>query len=448
MTELFPYQVEGAKFLAGKRRALLADKPRVGKTPAAVGAADIVGAEDILEITTGSARRDHARIWRTFQTIKRQVTPIYSLADRLPTSGVIIVSWSIGASKEFKEKLKWHGFDVVIPDESHRAKNKDAERTKVLYGEKCDGDGGIVEGIDNVWPLSGTPAPNHYGELWTMLRALMPETILGVNGRPMSYSTFTDKFCRMKSNGFDYKITGSRNHKDLKARIGDRMLRRTLQDVRPDVPDVLYDTLEVDASDELAELKALEREDFMVEMRGRLRAAQDEDERQIVLDEIERKVGARLRRLTGLAKVPAVAEWLAEQFEDGLDKIVIFAVHHDVIDKIAKLFPGSCVTIDGRTSAAQRDARKDRFMRDPKMRGCIGQIQATGEAIDLSAADQTLFIESSYVPGENNQAALRVVNVNKAVATLARFVSLPGSIDEDIQRAVMRKTADIAKLFG
>ena len=46
--DLFPYQVEGAKFLATVKRGLLADKPRVGKTGSMIGAADIAGAVAFL----------------------------------------------------------------------------------------------------------------------------------------------------------------------------------------------------------------------------------------------------------------------------------------------------------------------------------------------------------------------------------------------------------------
>ncbi|TWA89546.1 DEAD/DEAH box helicase [Bradyrhizobium stylosanthis] len=446
--EFFDYQIEGGRFLARVKRGLLADKPRVGKTGSMIHAADVAGAEDVLEITTGSARRDHAKAWRGFQKIKRKVTPIYSVHDDIPTSGVVITSWSL-ATGALRQRLQWHGWDAIAPDECKRAKEHDSGRTQALYGEKCDGDGGLVEGVPLVFCLDGTPAPNHYGELWPMMRAVMPETILGVNGKPMSRSTFEAKYCRRKNTPFGLgPIIGNKNAEDLKRRLAPRMLRRSLQDVRPGMPEIVYDTLELDAADNLSELKALERDALMVEFKGRLARAENEDEHDAVLAEIEKAIGPHLRRLTGLAKVAPFAAWLKEQFEDGLDKVVVFAWHHEVIDALAKAFPRKCVVIDGRNSPAQRDERRDAFMKDHKVFGCIGQIIATGEAIDLSAADQVIFIEADWVPGNNDQCAHRVVNVNKSVSTLARFASLPGSIDSDIQSTNARKARDLSRLFS
>lgn len=446
--ELFEYQKEGARFLASVKRGLLADRPRVGKTGSMIGAADITGAEDILEITTGSARRDHAKAWLGFQKQKRKVTPIYSAHDKLPNSGVIITSWTL-ACGPLRRTLLAHGFDAVVPDECKRAKEHSAGRTQALFGEKCDSDGGLIQGVPLVWLLDGTPAPNHYGELWPMMRAVMPETILGVNGKPMARTTFEAKYCRRRQTGFGLgPIIGNKNAKDLARRLGPRMLRRSLQDVRPGMPETVYDTLELDAHENLSELKALEREEITVNFRAMLRAAATDKERDAVLREIEATLGPRLRRLTGLAKVGPLAEWLKDQFADGLEKIVIFAWHIDVIEAMAKAFPGQCVVIHGGTSAAERDARKDAFMTNPKVRGVIGQILAAGEAIDLSAADQVVLLEASWVPGDNTQCSQRVVNVNKMVSTLARFATLAGSIDEDIQRTNVRKATDLSRLFS
>ena len=47
---LFPYQEEGARWLASKRRALLGDGMRCGKTPQSIVAADLVNAHSILVV--------------------------------------------------------------------------------------------------------------------------------------------------------------------------------------------------------------------------------------------------------------------------------------------------------------------------------------------------------------------------------------------------------------
>jgi hypothetical protein len=78
----------------------------------------------------------------------------------------------------------------------------------------------------------------------------------------------------------------------------------------------------------------------------------------------------------------------------------------------------------------------------------IGQIVAAGTNIDLSVADEALFVEASWVPGENAQAAARLQNVNKNRPITATFVALADSIDERIQTTLRRKTKDLTALFA
>ena len=53
MKPLFPYQIESRDFLAARTRALLADEPRVGKTPAALRSEWAMMAGGLLPLLTG-----------------------------------------------------------------------------------------------------------------------------------------------------------------------------------------------------------------------------------------------------------------------------------------------------------------------------------------------------------------------------------------------------------
>ena len=56
----FPYQLEGAEFLAGRERALLADEMGIGKTGQAIVAVGLHGFDRVLVICPASL----ARNWR------------------------------------------------------------------------------------------------------------------------------------------------------------------------------------------------------------------------------------------------------------------------------------------------------------------------------------------------------------------------------------------------
>ena len=89
----FPHQIEGAKFLANRDVALLADDPRVGKTGAAIMALDYNLDEKVLVITTASGRPVWNRAFKVGSPFDRDVQVISKDSDKLK-SAVAIVGWT------------------------------------------------------------------------------------------------------------------------------------------------------------------------------------------------------------------------------------------------------------------------------------------------------------------------------------------------------------------
>jgi SNF2 family DNA or RNA helicase len=156
-----------------------------------------------------------------------------------------------------------------------------------------------------------------------------------------------------------------------------------------------------------------------------------------------------LRRFTGLQKVEPVADLVAsELLVDAYDKIVIFAIHRDVIEGLrVRLRTFHPVTLYGGTPGEVRQVNIDKFQRNPKYRVFIGNIHAAGTAITLTAAHHVLFIEQSWVPGDNAQAAMRCHRIGQTKPVTVRFVSIADSIDEKVSHALKRKTSELTTLF-
>jgi SWI/SNF-related matrix-associated actin-dependent regulator 1 of chromatin subfamily A len=119
---------------------------------------------------------------------------------------------------------------------------------------------------------------------------------------------------------------------------------------------------------------------------------------------------------------------------------------------IEKLWVGlqdfGCTALHGGTSSAARQETIDDFQNNADCRVFIGQIQAAGVGITLTASSNSVFVESSWVPAENEQAAMRIHRIGQKNACLVRFATLAGSLDEQIQRACQRKLADTRRIFG
>lgn len=437
MTQLLPHQRVAAEFLAARKTALLADGMRVGKTPSAIGGADLIGARDVLWLTRGAARAEHARAWKRFQTIDRPINVLETGKDR-PAPGVTVCSYDLAAGPLCEPLTR--PYDLIVLDESHRLKTRDAKRTEAVYGEKCDGSG-LIACAGTVWHLSGTPAPNHPAELWPMLYATMPEAIPQKHKpKPMRYWEFVDRFCTTQENYLGrIQITGGKNIERLKALMQPYTLRRRLDEVMSDLPKLMVDTLALGGK-----LKLPAGSDIDIEAVNKVL-----DEHGIAgLAKIESRA-AVLRRLTGLAKVDAMVAWANERLEDNNDKLVLMAHHVEVVEHLVQGLRAFCpVALYGGTSSAQKREAVPTFTNEPTCRVFVGNITSAGEAIDLSVADELVMVESSWVPGENEQACMRVVNLGKKRPTLARFAMLAGSYDERVAEACAAKAQTVAELFS
>lgn len=426
MLRPFPHQLVGAQFLAERSAALLADEPRVGKSGAAIMAADMVWTRRVLVVTTASGRPVWTKAFRDWSAFGRSVQTLYKLTDH-PTADVVIVGWSAVAEQRIYSRLFLQDWDVLILDESHYAKNPSAKRTAATFGT-AEFDFGLCRKAKRTWCLTGTPVPNAPNDLYPMLRALCPERIDG-----MSYDAFMHRYCVVVPRHLGGRtidvVKGGKNEAELAERLKGFFLRRTQKDVG--ITEPIYETfpLHVDGA-------RIADDDFNS---GLILAAAESGD----TNSLEMHLGP-LRRLTGVLKAGAVIDAVKEEFAAGLDKIVLMAWHSDVIDVLAEgLAEFGPVVVDGRVGAQTREYAELMFRGDADCRVFIGQMLAAGEAIDLSAAAELIFVEMSSVPKDMKQASLRVTNFGQKRQPRIRVAALEGSIDEALAEILTRKVRTI-----
>jgi SWI/SNF-related matrix-associated actin-dependent regulator 1 of chromatin subfamily A len=425
--------VTGVKWLQERDFALLADEPGLGKSAQAIRACE--GCSRILVLCPASLRGNWAREFQLFQQTSRTIDAV--LGKTPVGADVTIASYDFAA--RYPEALAG-AYDVLILDESHYLKNHKSKRTKAVFGAKCDrGIDSIAANADRVICLSGTPAPNNPAELFPVVRALRPDLL---DKRQQNYWGFINKYCRLRDTGFGVQIEGGKNMGELRERLEPFILRRRKHDVLPDLPAMRWETLYLDGvlSRELSVLTK--------ELSGQIEAALEADGIE-GLAKLAPHV-AKLRRLTGLLKVDGVIETVTNEVEhDG--KIVLFAHHTAVIESLESGLRDAgfgVVVVDGAAPASARTARIEAFQNDASVNVFVGQLTAAGTGLTLTAASECIIVESSWVPAENEQAAMRIHRIGQKRACRVRFATLADSIDEKINRAVMRKAADIATLFN
>jgi SWI/SNF-related matrix-associated actin-dependent regulator of chromatin subfamily A-like protein 1 len=457
---LFPYQRDGVQFLAARRVAFLFDGMGLGKSAQAIRAADAISAQRLLIICPAIARTNWARELGKFGVLPRKVQAIVSAAEAIKLDAeVVIVSYDLAARPTVRRQLLRLRFDVLIADEAHALKSCAARRTRAVYGPRCDGEGGLVARAERAWLLTGTPMPNHAGELWTHLTALLPEAVT-VDGRQLTHPEFLDRYCVIQHTQYGPRVVGNRNTTELRRALQPHTLRRRVEDVLPDLPAVRWTTVVVDPGEALAELQAAEAGAQLIPLRTVLEAATARAElaagptadRDALIERTLRTENialARLRRLTGIAKAKATVDLLRHELASGaLAKVVVFAHHREVLRTLAAgLTRYGVVAIDGDTSPRRRQQAIDRFQTEPATRVFIGQITAASTAITLTAASHVVFAEASWVPADNLQAAKRCHRIGQTRPVLVRFISLAGSLDEAITAVLRRKTRLLAELI-
>ena len=423
---LFPYQQVGAEFLAARRFAFLADGMGLGKSAQAIAACNVLGATRIAVVCPAVAKINWQREFGMWSKVPDQQVRICSY-DKLSTN------------KLDQRQITEFAPDVLILDEAHYLKTRTTKRTKTLYGA-TPGTSGILAAAKRVWLLSGTPCPNNAGELWPHLRALWPE-LLTRGDKPLSYAEFLVRYCFIQETPFGPKILGNKNKDELRGILGQIMLRRRAEDVLKDLPPMMWQSVAVEADAVSGDIADLEKDPAVEALREALYA-----------DGVIEGAGvamASLRRATGVAKAALAARMISEEIEAGAyDKIVVFAQHLDVIRLLVdKLSAHGVVSITGSTPTTLRQKAIDDFQSRPEARIFVGQLQACSTAITLHAANQVLFVEQSWTPAENAQAAKRCHRIGQTKPVFVRMLGLAKSIDEAVTRVLARKSQMIGELM-
>lgn len=438
-------QISGAEFLARRRRAFLWDQPRVGKTGAAILAADLVLAWKILVVTTASGRGVWRRAFPAWSVFDRKIAVIG--IDKVNSDiDVGIVSWDGLAALPSSGRRP----DLIILDEDHKACNPETQRCARLYGKTID-DGlrfldahAVVRPGDRVWHLSGTPIPHDLGNTWIRMRVSCPER-LGASGADVpdvrAYSAFRERYTvagsKRLSNGVRIPVVfGGRNSAELRQRLQGIYLRRTQEDVGIQPPRYSFMPLYPTAA-RRREIEDIARHEAV------MKAAETGNEKLINGLEL-----GTLRRLTGTIKAALVADAAYEEFDCGVEKLVLGYWHRDVGDILENaLRRFGVLRLDGKTDPRYRERIEKQWTKQ-KYRVFLAQIAAAGESIDLSTSNELWIVEVPFSPKDMSQIAKRITNVNQKRTAFVKICLLAGTIDEKITERLARLTLPIQQVIN
>lgn len=250
----------------------------------------------------------------------------------------------------------------------------------------------IAKDIPVKFLLTGTPVLNHPVDLISQLQILGRLDELG------GWIGFTNKYL-VKSywGGFDKKK--AKNLDELKTRLELFMLRRTKEEVLPELPGKQHITIPVVISN-IKDYKTVSN------------ALVTEYKLQGMNEAIALTKLTSLRKLAAMGKVKASIEWI-ESFVESDEKLVVFAHHRDVIRGVKEGLSFPVDTITGSTPMEERQRAVDAFQNNPESKVLILNIQAGGVGLTLTAASHVLFIELPWVPAILDQAIDRTHRIGQ-----------------------------------
>ncbi|QJE96439.1 DEAD/DEAH box helicase [Luteolibacter luteus] len=354
--------------------------------------------------------------------------------DRIPEAAVVFTSYPL-LSRDFAllSQQEWH---LVVLDEAQHIKNPKA----AVAVNACK-----LKAAHRLC-LSGTPMENHLGELWGLMRFLMP----GFLGDEKSFNTRVRKAIE-RERSQDAQAA-------LKKRVGPLILRRTKDEVAKELPE----KTEIIHGIELSKRQTDLYETVRASMDKRVREAIEErglaKSHIIVLDALLKlrqicchpqllKVEAA-RRVVESAKLEYLKdELLPTLLEDGR-RILIFSQFTSMLGLIQEHLEREGIRHLKLTGQTKDRAAMVKEFQSGEVPVFLISLKAGGTGLNLTAADTVIHYDPWWNPAAENQATDRAHRIGQMKPVFVHKLVCRGTIEERILELQKHKAALVEALLS
>lgn len=419
-----PFQEEGIRFAASRRSALIADEMGLGKTVQALGVINTaLNCLRVLVVCPASLKLNWCREGERWLAGPLRID--YATSKRWPEhADVCVINYDI--LEQQRHRTTERPWDLVIYDEAHRLKNPKAKRTRL----------GLQIPARRTLFLTGTPMANRPIELWPILHKVSGGAFgsyhefglryADARQKPVSWRTSRDPRTgllkrEVRRSAWDY--SGASNVDELGERLGKWMIRRRKADVLQDLPPKRRQLVEI-AGHKARVLRGADLHAAVAQLR---------ESPSVPLEAVSRTRAEEAR-----AKVPAAAEYLEDAIESSGQ--VIAGVYHRetaraLADRLERYRP---VVLMGGMSAEAKD-RAVRLFQSGDSRLFIGQMEAAGEGLTLTASSHVVIVEMDWAPYRLLQFEDRAHRIGQRDSVLVQYLALDGTLDQRMARAFVDK---------
>ena len=416
--ELFPFQKKGVSFIEQKDgRALIGDEMGLGKTIQALAWLQLHPEKrPVIIICPAHLKLNWEQEIKMTLPGKQKIEVLQGTKPYKMTGDIIIINYDI--LPKWLETLKGYKFQVTVIDEIHFIKNNSAQRTKAVKK--------LSKKIPHVIALTGTPIVNR------PIEAFNPVQIVDRTIFP-DFWRYVKTYCDAKHNGFGWDFGGASNKEDLHEKLKAVMIRRKKENVLKDLPAKVFSHVPMEIDNEKqyhrAETNFIQ---YLQEQKGKEKAEKAKQAEYLVKIQ-------ELKQLCIEGKMKQAIEWVQDFLDTNGQKLVVFTVHKETVNKLMGRFGDIAVKVDGSVSSTKRDEAVKAFQNDPNTRLFVGNIQAAGTGLTLTAASSVAFLELPWTPGDLTQAEDRCHRIGQENSVNIYYLLASGTIEQEIAKLLDQK---------
>ena len=333
-----------------------------------------------------------------------------------------------------KDFLLANQFHLMVLDEAQNVKNAKTQAYQIAQQIKAN----------HRLCLSGTPMENHLGELWALFHLILP----GFLGDQKTFQSVYRKPIE--------KLGNQSRRESLAKRIKPFILRRTKQQVAPELPDKteIIQKIEFKQSQrdlyEAIRLRAQEKVMREIQQKGFARsqiAVLDAllKLRQVCCDPRLVKI-ENAQQVEESAKLECLLDMITQMLEENR-KILIFSQFTSMLAIIANVLNEKQIGFTLLTGETKDRETPVKDFQSGKFSLMLISLKAGGVGLNLTAADTVIHYDPWWNPAAENQATDRAHRIGQTKAVFVYKLVVSGSVEEKIIALQERKKGLVAALM-
>jgi SNF2 family DNA or RNA helicase len=323
-------------------------------------------------------------------------------------------------------------WDLIVADEAHRISNPKTKMARALKKIRAK----------RKLAMSGSIIQNHAEELFSPLQWLFP------NHYRSKWRDWNDRFLDYVDSGYSRICVGVKIERldEMRDELGRFMVYRRKED-ELDLPTRTEQTLFVDLSPSQRRVYEDLQQTCLASLEdGTLVKAQDG----LVLLTRLRQVATGLDLLSSVVTDSSKQDLATELIQDNVDEaFVVFswykAAAYSLAQRLESLGIGTFV-VTGDTPPNER-ARQIAEFQAGAGRVFIGTLSTLGESVTLHRASNAIFLDRSWNPGVNAQAADRIYRIGQQRPVTITYIVAKNTVDELRVLPVVREKDDLRRLI-